>query len=195
MKALRTHASLTQGELAERMRADGWSWGQSTVSEVEKGRQALRLVEAAAVADILESRVEDLLRDPLSRLVLELGEPGHPGQPQRFSHTHTARALRLLDETRDGRAPAEFVDNGTGLRRWIAAALLEAPSLTVRDIMVVIGVPRAETAAIERLHELASKADTMLRANREARFADQVWISLTRVLPALAAVKERTLDE
>lgn len=46
--------SVTQKELAERMKSRGWKWSQATVWTVETGERPLRLAEAQDIAEILD---------------------------------------------------------------------------------------------------------------------------------------------
>ncbi len=57
---------MSQERLADEMRARGWPWRQQTVTRVENGRRMVRLGEATAVAEILET--------PLSRLTWETAD-------------------------------------------------------------------------------------------------------------------------
>lgn len=50
---VRLRGTITQKDLAERMRERGWKWSQATVWAVEKGDRPLRLAEAEDLSDIL----------------------------------------------------------------------------------------------------------------------------------------------
>lgn len=58
---LRAGAGMTQAELASQMRAQGWKWSQQSCWAIEKGRQTLRLQEAADLAHVLGVEVWWLL--------------------------------------------------------------------------------------------------------------------------------------
>lgn len=60
MKAMREHRGIGQGRFAELMAERGYSWHQSTIPKVETGARAIRVGEAAAVADILDVPIEAL---------------------------------------------------------------------------------------------------------------------------------------
>ena len=51
---------MSQGRLADEMTARGWPWRQQTVTRVETGRRMVRLGEAKAVAEILETSLDVL---------------------------------------------------------------------------------------------------------------------------------------
>ncbi|GAB4095607.1 hypothetical protein GCM10028787_10820 [Brachybacterium horti] len=60
---------MSQAALAAAMAERGHKWSQATVWSVEQGRRPMRLTEAGDVADILEVRVADLLKqDDYDRL-------------------------------------------------------------------------------------------------------------------------------
>lgn len=64
MKRLREAAGLSQGELAQRMNANGWDkFHQTTISRMEKGAQPVRLGEARGIADALGTLVGPMLLD------------------------------------------------------------------------------------------------------------------------------------
>src|SRR5688572_30629402 len=50
----RFRGSISQKEMAARMRDAGWKWSQATVWSVEKGERPLRLAEAVDLGDILQ---------------------------------------------------------------------------------------------------------------------------------------------
>lgn len=56
--------SMSQKDLAARMKEREWKWVQSTVASVEKGERPLRLREAADLASILGCAIEDLMNPP-----------------------------------------------------------------------------------------------------------------------------------
>lgn len=64
MKRLREAAGLSQGELAQRMNANGWDkFHQTTISRMEKGTQPVRLGEARGIADALGTMIGPMLLD------------------------------------------------------------------------------------------------------------------------------------
>lgn len=60
LRAIREERAMPQGRLAEEMAARGWPWHQQTVTRVETGRRMVRLGEAQAVAEILETSLDML---------------------------------------------------------------------------------------------------------------------------------------
>ena len=63
LRAIREEHGMSQGRLAEEMARRGWPWHQQTVTRVETGRRMVRLGEAKAVAEILETSL-DMLTTP-----------------------------------------------------------------------------------------------------------------------------------
>lgn len=80
---LRAGAGLTQAELANQMRAQGWKWSQQSCWSIEKGRQTLRLQEALDLAHILGVDVWWLL---------SYAEAEAPGVRERIRQMHAASA-------------------------------------------------------------------------------------------------------
>lgn len=76
MKRLREAAGLSQGELAQRMNANGWDkFHQTTISRMEKGAQPVRLGEARGIADALGTMIGPmLLNDQVSEKWWELDQ-------------------------------------------------------------------------------------------------------------------------
>jgi transcriptional regulator with XRE-family HTH domain len=66
LRAVREERGISQVRLAEEMTARGWPWRQQTVTRLETGHRMVRLGEAQAVAEILET--------PLDRLTMGTGE-------------------------------------------------------------------------------------------------------------------------
>jgi transcriptional regulator with XRE-family HTH domain len=60
LRAAREESGVSQSRLAEEMAARGWPWHQQTVTRVESGRRMVRLGEAKAVAEILETSLDRL---------------------------------------------------------------------------------------------------------------------------------------
>jgi FtsZ-interacting cell division protein YlmF len=60
LRVIREERGVSQGRLAEEMTARGWPWRQQTVTRVETGRRMVRLGEAKAVAEILETSLDML---------------------------------------------------------------------------------------------------------------------------------------
>jgi transcriptional regulator with XRE-family HTH domain len=60
LRAIREERGMSQGRLADEMAARGWPWRQQTVTRVETGRRMVRLGEAKAVAEILETSLDML---------------------------------------------------------------------------------------------------------------------------------------
>jgi transcriptional regulator with XRE-family HTH domain len=61
VRRARERTGWPQGRIAEAMNAQGWRWHQSTVARVESGKQAARLGEAVALAEILGIDLSDFL--------------------------------------------------------------------------------------------------------------------------------------
>lgn len=74
MSELRSARKMSQSELARRMAERGFeNYSQMTVSRTEKGERPIRLGEARAIAEILESRVDAMTRDPrAAELIAEM---------------------------------------------------------------------------------------------------------------------------
>lgn len=62
MKRRREILGMNQTDLARRMKAQGHAFHQQTIQRVEAGERPVRLDEAFAIADILESSVESMTR-------------------------------------------------------------------------------------------------------------------------------------
>src|SRR5438876_11910658 len=63
VRAMRGARGLSQGDLAERMKAEKFDWRQATVSEIERGARNVTVDELLGLALILEATPADLL-DP-----------------------------------------------------------------------------------------------------------------------------------
>lgn len=76
MAKLRKGQSWSQGELAKRMQASGWTdFHQTTISRIENGTRPVRLGEARGIADVLGTLVGPmLLNDEVSEKWWELDE-------------------------------------------------------------------------------------------------------------------------
>jgi transcriptional regulator with XRE-family HTH domain len=61
IKAMRSQLGLTQAELAEAMQGLGYSWIQTTVAKTEAADRPLRVNEVADLAQILGTRLPDLV--------------------------------------------------------------------------------------------------------------------------------------
>ncbi len=72
LRAIREAAGMSQGRLADEMAARGWPWRQQTVTRVETGRRMVRLGEAKAVAEILETSLDRLTQPTGEMRVVEL---------------------------------------------------------------------------------------------------------------------------
>ena len=72
LRAIREAAGMSQGRLADEMGARGWPWRQQTVTRVENGRRMVRLGEAKAVAEILETSLDKLTQPTGEMRVVEL---------------------------------------------------------------------------------------------------------------------------
>jgi transcriptional regulator with XRE-family HTH domain len=70
-RAAREDAGLSQGRVADEMVARGWPWHQQTVTRVETGRRMVRLGEAAALADILATSLDNLTSPTEEVVVVE----------------------------------------------------------------------------------------------------------------------------
>jgi transcriptional regulator with XRE-family HTH domain len=72
-RAARERAELSGTQVAEQMRERGHRYYQQTVSRIESGGQPPKLVEAAALADIVGTSVDALIRPPeLGRLAADI---------------------------------------------------------------------------------------------------------------------------
>jgi FtsZ-interacting cell division protein YlmF len=72
LRAVREASGMSQGRLADEMAARGWPWRQQTVTRVETGRRMVRLGEAQAVAEILETSLDRLTWPTGEARVVEL---------------------------------------------------------------------------------------------------------------------------
>jgi transcriptional regulator with XRE-family HTH domain len=61
LRVVREERGISQRSLAEEMAARGWPWRQQTVTRVETGRRMVRLGEAQAIAEILETSLDMLM--------------------------------------------------------------------------------------------------------------------------------------
>ena len=92
IKEQRKLKAVTQQELAL---AAGL--GRPTVASIEKGRQAVSLAQAAAIANALGMELADLLRAMTSP-----GESGRPEELQGLSKNDFEIVLELRDQMRQG---------------------------------------------------------------------------------------------
>lgn len=75
LRVFREERGMSQGRLAEEMAARGWPWRQQTVTRVETGRRMVRLGEAKAVAEILETSLDMLtMRTDEARIIEHLAD-------------------------------------------------------------------------------------------------------------------------
>lgn len=76
MAELRTALGMSQSELARRMVERGYeSYSQTSVSRTEKGDRPIRLGEARALAEILGSDIESMMRGtPVSEYIHSVGK-------------------------------------------------------------------------------------------------------------------------
>lgn len=73
VQRLREAKGWSQGELARRMATAGWDgFHQTTISRIEKGQRPVRLAEARALAQVLESQVGLMMAPPPEAEILEL---------------------------------------------------------------------------------------------------------------------------
>ena len=72
LRAVREASGMSQGRIADEMAARGWPWRQQTVTRVENGRRMVRLGEAKAVAEILETSLDELTQPTEEMRVVEL---------------------------------------------------------------------------------------------------------------------------
>lgn len=74
--AQRKWTRLRQKDLADRMRAQGWTWYAQTVSELEQGKRVIRADEMLGLAVALETTVPALMTPPpvTAATVLPSGE-------------------------------------------------------------------------------------------------------------------------
>lgn len=72
VQRLRELKGWSQGELARRMADAGWDgFHQTTISRIEKGQRPVRLAEARALAQVLESQVGTMIAPPPEAAILE----------------------------------------------------------------------------------------------------------------------------
>jgi transcriptional regulator with XRE-family HTH domain len=75
MRTVREAQGMSQVKFAEEMVTRGWAaWRQQTVTRVETGGRTVRLGEATAVAEILETSVDLLLRPPYETAAIAVVE-------------------------------------------------------------------------------------------------------------------------
>ncbi|MDB5338703.1 MAG: hypothetical protein JWN70_4322 [Planctomycetaceae bacterium] len=71
----RARGTLSQKELAQRMRSLGWKWSQATVWSIEKGERPLRLAESEDLAAVLGLGVRGFTSpEPLAQAEAWMGE-------------------------------------------------------------------------------------------------------------------------
>jgi transcriptional regulator with XRE-family HTH domain len=63
VRAFREARGWTQEELARKMKDLGFTWYQSTAAKTENSARPIRVNEAAALADLFEVRIDDLVRE------------------------------------------------------------------------------------------------------------------------------------
>jgi len=71
LRMTREAAGVSQSRLAEEMAARGWPWRQQTVTRVETRQRIVRLGEAKAVAEILETSLDTLTQPTGEMRVVE----------------------------------------------------------------------------------------------------------------------------
>ncbi len=75
LRALRAERGISQGRLADEMVARDWPWRQQTVTRVETGRRMVRLGEAKAIAEILDTSLDMLtMRTDEARIIEHLAD-------------------------------------------------------------------------------------------------------------------------
>lgn len=108
MAELRSQRNMSQSELARRMAERGFeNYSQMTVSRTEKGERPIRLGEARVIAEILDSRLDDMTRGTDREEYIALLTAVKDGLVRGM--LGTARELsayrEALDVTYDGRRP------------------------------------------------------------------------------------------
>lgn len=103
LRSQRERRGMRQDELAARMRAIGFEWGQATVSAVEGGRRRLSIEELAVLASVLSVALADLLdSDEVVQLNVTTATParvvanlieGGPWKPADHPSTHARTTL------------------------------------------------------------------------------------------------------
>lgn len=106
---VRLRGEMSQTQLAGAMNARGWSWTQSTVSQVESGTRTLKAAEALDLTGILDVPVFDLMSENLDRvrrLRRELDRAhqaiGSLGESIREFEDARLQAVGCAEEMRDG---------------------------------------------------------------------------------------------
>lgn len=74
MRALREGRGWSQRELAKRMQDRGLNWFQSTVGKTETGGRPVRVDEAAVLAELLETKIDDLVAADPDPMAIKLEE-------------------------------------------------------------------------------------------------------------------------
>jgi transcriptional regulator with XRE-family HTH domain len=102
LRAAREAAGMSQGRLADEMVARGWPWHQQTVTRVETGRRMVRLGEAKAAAEILQTSLDRLTWPTSDARTVELLAALTRTAKAAFSTIakETTELLRAADELR-----------------------------------------------------------------------------------------------
>lgn len=146
----RSRGSLSQQDLATRMRERGWKWSQATVWSIEKGERPLRLGEAHDVADELRVTLSELLLADGAAQIM-----AHQRAVQRASDEVSA-ALERLREAQIQLAMAADMHTEHMSDRW---------KDIVRDWLSRTGATFDEEARLEdREHEAVEQLRTGMTA-------------------------------
>ena len=142
MVRLRKARGWSQGELAARMNAAGWDkFHQTTVSRMENGSQPIRLGEARGIADVLGTKVDQMV------LGDQLGE--------RWRELSDATASLHLHGLAIGNAVIDYLDQKGVVRHLLGKqpAFPEGtPPSTVAEREALVEVAKQELAKSYKEH-------------------------------------------
>jgi transcriptional regulator with XRE-family HTH domain len=142
--AIRIRLRLKQRDLAERMRALGWSkWSKQSVSELEADKRAIRAEELLALSIALETTVRVLTTAPVGTTAVKLPE-GQPVGAQRIvapDGTFTWDGNRLKVSPSGRPSPATLDALIAEHRREAAEHLREAEELEAYRDYLARGAP------------------------------------------------------
>ncbi|MFI2702871.1 helix-turn-helix transcriptional regulator [Cellulosimicrobium composti] len=138
VKRLRERKGWSQGELARRLQDVGWeNFHQTTVSRIEKGERPVRLSEARALANALDSSVGDMvqsgelgeLRRDLAKLIRDARKSDSRVREsaRQFLEEQAAitELLRLAEAKSLTEGLADLVDAATKIEGWTLAEAVE----------------------------------------------------------------------
>lgn len=139
---------MSQKALADAMRDAGYKWSQSTVWSVEQGTRPLKLAEASALAEVLNTQVEFLLSPSSFRSLIQGGEraANELNEAEQRMDTATDDYIEKWDRVRA--LSREVLDES--LENW-------APSMRDQAYLNAVKTLYANLSQSSKLREIVAK--------------------------------------